>query len=145
LKARKPSVKIALADPAGSALAQFLNYGELKSEGNSISEGIGSSRITATFNQASVDLAWSIPDSESVPLLHALVKEEGLVLGGSTGVNIAGAIRLARELGPGHTIVTMLCDSGTRYRRKLFNPAFLRDKGIPVDAWVNNAFSDSVT
>lgn len=141
LKTRKPGVHIALADPAGSALAYYINDGELKSEGNSISEGIGSSRITANFKDALVDLAWNISDSESVPLVHALVKEEGLVLGGSSGVNIAGAIRLARELGPGHSIVTMLCDAGARYRGKLFNPAFLREKGIPVADWLVRAYA----
>ncbi|WP_113066009.1 cysteine synthase A [Oleiagrimonas sp. MCCC 1A03011] len=140
LKTRKPGVRIALADPAGSALANYVNHGELKSEGSSISEGIGSSRVTANFDGAPIDLAWNIPDEESVPLLHALLTEEGLCLGGSSGVNIAGAIRLARELGPGHTIVTMLCDSGTRYPRKLFNPALLREKNIPVPGWLDRAF-----
>lgn len=140
LKAHNPKVATALADPAGSALAYFINHGELKAEGNSISEGIGSSRITANFKDAPIDHAWSIPDTESVPLLHDLLIHEGLNVGGSSGVNIAGAIRLARELGPGHTIVTLLADSGTRYQRKLFNPPFLRDKGIPVPAWLDQAF-----
>ncbi|MFT4249260.1 MAG: cysteine synthase A [Pseudomonas sp.] len=136
LKARKPQVRIALADPAGSALASYVNSGELKAEGGSISEGIGSSRITANFAEAVIDLAWSIPDLESVPLLHALIVEEGLSVGGSSGVNLAGAIRLARALGPGHTVVTILADGGTRYQGKLLNPAFLRDKGLPVPAWL---------
>ncbi len=140
LKARKPGVRIALSDPTGSALANFVNHGELKAEGNSISEGIGSSRVTANFKDAKIDTAYSIPDTESVPLLHALLMEEGLCLGGSSGVNIAGAIRLARELGPGHVIVTILADAGTRYAKKLFNPAFLRSKGIPVPAWLERAF-----
>ena len=140
LKARKPSVRIALSDPAGSALANFINHGELVAEGNSISEGIGSSRITANFEGAKVDTAYSIPDTESVPLLHALLIEEGLCLGGSSGVNLAGAIRLARELGPGHVIVTVLADAGTRYSKKLFNPAFLRSKAIPVPDWLDRAF-----
>ena len=140
LKARKPGVRIALSDPTGSALANFVNHGELKAEGNSISEGIGSSRATANFKDAKIDTAYSIPDTESVPLLHALLMEEGLCLGGSSGVNIAGAIRLARELGPGHVIVTILADAGTRYAKKLFNPAFLRSKGIPVPAWLERAF-----
>ena len=140
LKARKESVQIALSDPAGSALANFINKGELVAEGNSITEGIGSSRITANFEGAQVDTAYSIPDAESVPLLHALLFEEGLCLGGSSGVNIAGAIRLARELGPGHVIVTVLADAGTRYSKKLFNPAFLRSKGIPVADWLDRAF-----
>ncbi len=140
LKARKPSVRIALADPAGSALASYVNTGELKAEGNSISEGIGSSRVTANFRDAPIDLAWSIPDHESVPLVHALMAEEGLNVGGSSGVNVAGAIRLARALGPGHTIVTVLADAGTRYQGKLFNPVFLRSKSLPVPAWLARAF-----
>lgn len=136
LKARNPALRVALADPAGSALARFINTGELVAEGSSISEGIGSSRITANFADAPVDLAWSIEDTESVPLLHALLRDEGYCVGGSSGVNVAGAIRLARELGPGHTIVTVLCDGGTRYQAKLFNPDFLRGKGIPVPDWL---------
>jgi cysteine synthase A len=140
LKARKPEVHIALSDPGGSALAHYVNTGELKAEGNSISEGIGSSRITANFDGAPIDHAWSIADDEWLPVTHALLAEEGFCLGGSTGVNIAGAIRLARELGPGHTIVTTLADSGTRYQRKLFNPEFLREKNIPVPAWLERAF-----
>lgn len=140
LKSRKPGVRIALADPTGSALANFVNCGELLAEGNSITEGIGSSRVTANFKDALIDTAYSIPDTESVPLLHALLAEEGLCLGGSSGVNVAGAIRLARELGPGHVIVTVLADAGTRYAKKLFNPAFLRDKGISVPEWLDRAF-----
>jgi cysteine synthase A len=140
LKARKPGVRIALADPAGSALANFVNKGELVAEGNSITEGIGSSRITANFKDAQVDTAYSIPDTESVPLLHELLIGEGLCLGGSSGVNLAGAIRLARELGPGHLVVTVLADAGTRYSKKLFNPEFLRSKGIPVPDWLDRAF-----
>ncbi|HEY0199206.1 MAG TPA: cysteine synthase A [Rhodanobacter sp.] len=140
LKARKPGALAALADPAGSALASYVNDGELVASGNSISEGIGSSRVTANFDGAPIDRAWSIPDDESVPLLHRLLHEEGWCVGGSSGVNLAGAIRLARELGPGHTIVTVLADAGTRYQAKLFNPAFLRDKGIPVPAWLAQAF-----
>ena len=140
LKTRKPNVRIALSDPAGSALANFVNRGELLAEGNSITEGIGSSRITANFRDAQIDTAYSIPDTESVPLLHELLIEEGLCLGGSSGVNLAGAIRLARELGSGHVIVTMLADAGTRYSKKLFNPEFLRSKGIPVPDWLDRAF-----
>ncbi len=143
LKARNAKIATALADPAGSALAHFVNHGELKAEGNSISEGIGSSRITDNFKDAPLDFAWSIPDTESVPLVHELLIHEGLNVGGSSGVNIAGAIRLAHALGPGHTIVTLLADSGTRYQRKLFNPAFLRGKGIPVPAWLQRAFPAS--
>ena len=140
LKMRKPAVRVALADPAGSALAHFVNHGELRAEGNSITEGIGSSRVTANFQDAQVDTAYSILDTESVPLVHALQIEEGLCLGGSSGVNVAGAIRLAHELGPGHVVVTVLADSGTRYARKLFNPAFLRGQGIAVPAWLERAF-----
>ncbi|KLD78126.1 cysteine synthase A [Xanthomonas hyacinthi] len=136
LKARKPQLRIALADPAGSALASYVNTGELKAEGSSISEGIGSSRVTANFAAAPIDLAWSIPDAESVSLIHDLIVHEGLNLGGSSGVNLAGAIRLARLLGPGHTIVTILADGGMRYQGKLLNPAFLHGKGLPVPAWL---------
>ena len=141
LKSRNTTVKIALSDPTGSALANYVNCGELVAEGSSISEGIGSSRVTANFQDAMVDLAWSIPDQESVPLLHQLLNEEGWCVGGSSGVNIAGAIRLARALGPGHTVVTVLSDAGTRYQAKLFNPAFLHEKGIPVPAWLDKSFS----
>ncbi|HET7371633.1 MAG TPA: cysteine synthase A [Gammaproteobacteria bacterium] len=143
LKSRKPDVRIALSDPAGSALASYIERGELKAEGSSISEGIGSSRVTANFKNAPIDYAWRITDDESVPLLHRLLVEEGLCLGGSSGVNIAGAIRLAEQLGPGHVIVTILADSGTRYQRKLFNPAFLRGKTIPVPDWLERAFPAS--
>jgi cysteine synthase len=140
LKLRNPKIAIALADPAGSALAHYVNTGELKADGGSISEGIGSSRITANFDGAPIDMAWSISDEESVPWVHAMIADEGLNLGGSSGVNIAGAIRLAKALGPGHTVVTLLCDPGTRYQAKLFNPAFLRSKGLPVPAWLERAF-----
>jgi cysteine synthase A len=139
LKARNPQARIALADPAGSALASYINTGELKAEGGSISEGIGSSRVTANFASAPIDLAWSISDQESLPLLHALIVEEGVSVGGSSGVNVAGAIRLARELGPGHTVVTILADAGSRYQGKLLNPAFLHGKGLPVPAWLEQA------
>jgi cysteine synthase A len=140
LKARDAKVRIALADPAGSALANFVTTGELKAEGNSISEGIGSTRVTANFDGAPIDLAWSIADHESLPLLHALLHREGLNVGGSSGVNIAGAIRLARALGRGHTIVTVLADAGTRYQAKIFNPEFLRGKNLPVPDWLDRAF-----
>jgi cysteine synthase A len=141
LKANKPGITIALADPAGSALASYINTGELKAEGGSITEGIGSSRVTANFKDAPIDLAWSIADDESLPILHALLAEEGLNVGGSSGVNIAGAIRLARALGRGHTIVTVLADAGTRYQAKIFNPEFLRAKNLPVPAWLERAFA----
>ena len=140
LKARNPRIATALADPDGSALARFINHGDLSAEGNSFTEGIGSSRITANFDGAPIDHAWSIPDSEAVPLLHALLHDEGLCLGGSSGINIAGAVRLARTLGPGHTIVTLLADAGARYQRKLYNPRFLHDKGIAVPKWLQQAF-----
>lgn len=140
LKARDRNVRVALADPAGSALASYVTTGRLEAAGSSISEGIGSSRITANFADAPIDLAWSIPDTESIPLVHALIAEEGLNVGGSSGVNLAGAIRLARRLGPGHTIVTILADAGTRYQAKLFNPGFLRSKGLPVPDWLDRAF-----
>jgi cysteine synthase A len=136
LKERDPNIRIALADPPGAALYSYYTTGKLRMEGSSITEGIGQSRITANLEGAPVDLAYEIPDSESVPLVFDLVTREGLLLGGSSGVNIAGALRLARELGPGHTIVTLLCDSGARYASKLFNVAFLRSKGLPVPDWL---------
>lgn len=137
LKEQSPQVKIALADPMGAALYSYYTKGELKSEGSSITEGIGQGRITKNLEGAPVDIAYQIPDQEALPLIFALLKEEGLCLGGSTGINVAGAIRLAKDLGPGHTIVTLLCDSGTRYQTKLFNPAFLRTKNLPVPDWLD--------
>jgi cysteine synthase A len=136
LKDRNRNVKIALADPMGAALYSYYTAGELKSSGSSITEGIGQGRVTANLEGAPVDLAYQIPDEEALPIVFDLVVDEGLLLGGSSGVNIAGAIRLARELGPGHTIVTLLCDSGARYASKLFNPAFLRQKDLAVPAWL---------
>ncbi len=136
LKARNRDVKIALADPMGAALYSFYTSGVLKSEGSSITEGIGQGRITANLEDAPVDFAYQIPDEEAVPIVFDLLEHEGLCLGGSSGINVAGAIRLARELGPGHTIVTILCDYGTRYQSKLFNPDFLRSKNLPVPAWL---------
>jgi len=136
LKERNPDIKIALADPPGAALYSYYTTGELKMIGSSITEGIGQSRVTANLEGAPVDFAFEIPDEESVAIVFELVEREGLLLGGSSGVNIAGAIRLARELGPGHTIVTLLCDSGARYASKLFNPAFLRSKHLPVPEWL---------
>jgi len=129
-------VKIALADPLGAALYSFYTTGVLKSEGTSITEGIGQGRITKNLEGAPVDIAFQIPDEEALPILFDLLEHEGLCLGGSSGINVGGAIRLARELGPGHTIVTVLCDYGTRYQTKLFNPEFLRSKGLPVPAWM---------
>ena len=136
LKERNPAIKIALADPPGAALYSYYTTGELKSSGSSITEGIGQGRITANLEGAPVDFAYQIPDQEALPIVFDLVVQEGLLLGGSSGVNIAGAIRLARDLGPGHTIVTLLCDSGARYASKLFNPAFLRSKKLPVPDWL---------
>ncbi len=136
LKARNPDVKIALADPLGAALYSYYTAGELKAEGSSITEGIGQGRITANLEGFTPDFAYQIQDEEALPIVFDLVQEEGLCLGGSSGINIAGAIRLARELGPGHTIVTILCDYGTRYQSKLFNPDFLRTKKLPIPGWL---------
>ena len=136
LRERKPDVKIALADPFGAALFNYYTAGELKAEGSSITEGIGQGRITANLEGVGMDFAYQIPDDEALRIIFDLVLEEGLCMGGSTGVNIAGAIRLAREMGPGHTIVTLLCDHGGRYQSKIFNPAFLREKGLPTPPWI---------
>ncbi|SIQ12217.1 cysteine synthase A [Rhizobium sp. RU20A] len=136
LKGFNPDIKIGLADPLGAALYSYYTTGELKSEGGSITEGIGQGRITANLEGFTPDFAYQIPDSEAIPLVFDLVEKEGLCLGGSSGINIAGAIRLARDLGPGHTIVTILCDYGNRYQTKLFNPDFLRSKALPVPAWL---------
>jgi cysteine synthase A len=141
LKERSSAVKIGLADPPGAALFSYYTTGVLKSEGSSITEGIGQGRITANLEGAPVDFAYRIDDEEAVRIVFELVEHEGLLLGSSSGVNIAGAIRLARELGPGHTIVTILCDSGARYASKLFNPGFLREKGLPVPAWLERQAS----
>lgn len=141
LKARNERVQIALADPPGAALYSHYTTGELKSEGSSITEGIGQGRITQNLVGAPIDLAFQIPDDESVQAVFDLQEYEGLLLGGSSGVNVAGAIRLARQLGPGHTIVTVLCDSGARYQSKLFNPEFLRSKSLPVPPWLARASS----
>ena len=136
LKARNKNVRIALADPMGAALYSYYTTGVLKSEGSSITEGIGQGRITKNLEDAPIDTAFQIPDAEAVPIIFDLLEHEGLCLGGSSGINIAGAVRLAKELGPGHTIVTVLCDYGTRYQSKLFNPQFLREKNLPVPAWL---------
>jgi cysteine synthase len=137
LKERNRDIQIGLADPGGAALYGHYAHGELKAEGNSITEGIGQSRITANLEGVEVDHAFRIPDEEALPIIFDLIREEGLCLGGSSGINIGGAIRLARKLGPGHTIVTILCDHGSRYQSKLFNPAFLREKGLPVPEWLD--------
>jgi cysteine synthase A len=136
LKSRKKNVRIALADPMGAALYSYYTHGVLKSEGSSITEGIGQGRITKNLEDAPIDVAYQIPDEEAVPVIFDLLEHEGLCMGGSTGINVAGAIRLAKELGPGHTIVTILADYGTRYQSKLFNPEFLREKGLPVPEWL---------
>ena len=136
LREHSKDVKIALADPLGAALHSFYTTGHLASDGSSITEGIGQGRITANLDGFTPDFSYQVPDAEALPILFDLVQEEGLCLGGSTGINIAGAIRLAKDLGPGHTIVTILCDYGTRYQSKLFNPKFLRDKSLPVPDWM---------
>jgi cysteine synthase A len=136
LKERKPSVKIALADPMGAALYEYYTHGELKSTGSSITEGIGQGRITANLKDAPVDRAYQIGDEEALDIVFDLAEHEGLLMGGSTGVNIAGAIRLGKEMGPGHVIVTILCDSGVRYASKLYNPTFLRSLNLPVPRWL---------
>ncbi|ALG90826.1 MULTISPECIES: cysteine synthase A [Actibacterium] len=132
-------VKIGLADPEGAALHSYYTTGEMKAEGSSITEGIGQGRITANLEGFSPDMSYRIPDSEALPVVFDLLADEGLCLGGSTGINVAGAMRMARDMGPGHTIVTVLCDYGTRYQSKLFNPAFLKEKGLPVPAWLDAA------
>lgn len=137
LRSLKPSVKIGLADPFGAALYSYFTTGELKSEGGSITEGIGQGRITANLEGLKVDHAYRIADAEAVQIVFDLLLEEGLFLGASSGINVAGAIALAKELGPGHTIVTILCDGGARYASKLFNPEFLRAKSLPVPTWLD--------
>jgi len=137
LKARNKNIVVALADPMGAALYNYYAHGELKAEGNSITEGIGQSRVTANLEGAPIDDQFQIHDKEALPIVFDLVKEEGLSVGSSTGINIAGAIRLARKLGPGKTIVTFLTDSGSRYQSKLYNPAFLRARDLPVPAWLD--------
>jgi cysteine synthase A len=136
LKSFNPKIRIALADPLGAALHSYYTTGELKAEGSSITEGIGQGRITKNIEGAPIDVSFQIPDEEAIPLVFELLEHEGLCLGGSSGINVAGAIRLAREMGPGHTIVTILADYGTRYQSKLFNAEFLRSKGLPVPGWL---------
>ena len=136
LKARNPAVKIAISDPMGAALYAWYSRGELKSEGSSITEGIGQGRVTANLVDAPIDMAFQITDEEALPIVFDLAEHEGLLLGGSSGVNVAGAIRLAKALGPGHTIVTILCDSGARYASKLYNPEFLASKNLPAPGWL---------
>lgn len=136
LKERNPDVRIVAADPMGASMYNWIKHGELRGEGNSITEGIGQGRVTGNVEGGSFDDAYQIPDEEALPIVFDLLKEEGLCLGGSSGINVAGAIRLARELGPGHTVVTVLCDWGHRYQSKLWNPAFLKEKGLPAPDWL---------
>lgn len=136
LKSKRRAIKIGLADPMGAALFNYYAHGELKSEGSSVTEGIGQGRITANLEGVEIDTPFQIPDEEALPVVFDLLEHEGLCLGGSSGINVAGAMRMARALGPGHTIVTILADYGTRYQSKLFNPAFLREKGLPVPVWL---------
>jgi len=136
LKERNPRVRIALSDPMGSAFYNWHHKGELKAEGNSITEGIGNSRVTANLEGTPLDTVYQISDEEALPALFDMVEHEGLVLGGSTAINVVGAMRLARELGPGNVVVTILADGGQRYQSKLFNPAFLREKNLPVPPWM---------
>jgi len=141
LKSRNPGVKIGLADPMGATLYHYYTTGEHCAEGSSITEGIGQGRITANLEGLEVDFPYQVPDDEMLPVVFDLLLEEGLCLGGSSGMNVAGAIRMARDMGPGHTIVTVLCDYGTRYQSKLFNPDFLRGKGLPVPEWLQRKAS----
>ncbi len=136
LKSKNKDIRTAVADPMGSAMYEFFKNGALKSDGDSITEGIGQGRITGNIDGAMIDDAYQIHDRDALPLIFDLLKDEGLCLGGSSGINVAGAIRMAQDLGPGHTIVTVLCDYGTRYMSKLFNPAFLREKELPVPHWL---------
>ncbi|HEY0265763.1 MAG TPA: cysteine synthase A [Rhizomicrobium sp.] len=136
LKARNSAIRIAAADPEGAAIYSWIKTGALESHGSSITEGIGQNRVTANLEGAPIDDAYEIPDAEALPIVFDLLQHEGLCLGGSTGINVAGAIRMAKDMGPGHTIVTVLCDYGNRYQSKLFNPDFLREKGLPVPPWL---------
>jgi cysteine synthase A len=136
LKQKNKRIRLAVADPLGAAMYSWFKHGELKSEGSSITEGIGQGRVTKNIEGAPIDDAYRIPDAEALPIVFDLLKNEGLCLGGSSGINVAGAIRLAKDLGPGHTVVTILADSGTRYQSKLFNPAFLKDRGLPYPDWL---------
>ena len=136
LKAKNKDVRIAIADPMGAALYNYYKHGELKAEGSSITEGIGQGRITANLEGAVIDEAFQIHDREAYQIVYDLLQHEGLNMGGSTGVNVAGAMALAKQMGPGHTIVTILCDYGTRYASKQYNPDFMRSKDLPVPAWL---------
>jgi cysteine synthase A len=136
LKEHNPQIRIAVADPLGAAMYSWIKTGKLESHGTSITEGIGQGRVTANLEGAPIDDAYEIADTEALPIVFDLLEHEGLCMGGSTGINVAGAMRMARDMGPGHTIVTVLCDYGNRYQSKLFNPAFLREKNLPVPPWL---------
>ncbi len=142
LHERNKDIKIGLADPDGAAIHNFYTNGVLKGEGSSIMEGIGQGRITANLEGLSVDFSYNIPDSEALPVVFDMLADEGLCLGGSSGINVAGAMRMAKDMGPGKMIVTVLADYGTRYQSKLFNPVFLREKGLPVPAWLDGEAAD---
>ena len=136
LKSKNANIRIAASDPMGASMYHWFKHGALKAEGTSITEGIGQGRVTANIEGAPIDDAYQVSDAEALPIVFDLLRHEGLCLGGSSGINIAGAMKMAKDLGPGHTIVTILCDYGTRYQSKLFNPAFLRDQGLPVPDWL---------
>ncbi|MFL2845927.1 MAG: cysteine synthase A [Candidatus Puniceispirillaceae bacterium] len=136
LKEQSQSIKVGLADPEGSALFSYYRVGELKSDGSSISEGIGQGRITANLAEAPIDMAFCLSDRDALPLIFDLMRDEGLYLGGSSAINVAGALEMAREMGPGHTIVTILCDSGQRYQSKVWNPEFLKSRNLPIPSWL---------
>ena len=136
LRGQRPDIAIGLADPGGAALYEYYAHGELKAEGTSISEGIGQGRVTANLEGLKIDRAYRISDEEMLLCIYDLVEHEGLVMGGSTGINVAGAIRMAQDMGPGHTIVTVLCDHGQRYQSKIFNPMFLAERGLPAPPWI---------
>ena len=138
LKKQNPGIVTAVADPMGAAIFSWIKTGELSSQGSSITEGIGQGRVTGNLQDAKIDDAFCIPDEEMLPICFDLLLEEGLLMGGSSGINVAGAIRMANELGPGKTIVTILCDSGSRYQSKLFNPEFLASKGLPLPPWLSS-------
>ncbi|MDA9789432.1 cysteine synthase A [Amylibacter sp.] len=145
LRSKNKDIKIGIADPDGASLFHYFAHGELKADGGSIAEGIGQVRITKNLEGLAVDYAYNIPDAEGLPIVFDLLQNEGLCMGLSTGINVAGAIRMAKDMGPGHTIVTILCDYGSRYQSKLFNPAFLKEKGLPVPTWLDNKRTDIPT
>ncbi len=145
VRAKNKDVKIGIADPDGASLYNYYTHGELKADGGSIAEGIGQVRITKNLEGLEVDFAYNVPDGEGVQIVFDLLQDEGLCMGLSTGINVAGAIRMAKDMGPGHTIVTVLCDYGTRYQAKLFNPSFLREKGLPIPHWLEKKRTDIPT